>query len=147
MGHSIPSLRRIRAASIGTEAARLNTKRAEEISTALNRLRKFNDLPARQQNIVQKYALDSSAFLTEMQRVIKPGGQLSLVLGESNLRGKLIENSKLFSHLARNHGFTKTSQHRRPLQENRRYLPVTSKDNSLENRMRYEVIQTYVSAV
>jgi DNA modification methylase len=101
MGHSIPWLRRLRSTSIGTEAANLNTKRSTEITSALNNLRRFADLPSRQQNIVRKYACDAFSFLTEMHRVIKPGGRLSLVLGDSNLRGSLIENSKLFSHLAR----------------------------------------------
>jgi hypothetical protein len=103
-------------------------------------------LPRRQQNIIRRYASDASIFLNEMRRLIKPGGRLALVLGDSHIRGEHIENSKLFAALARQAGFEKTSQRRRALQDNRRYLPVTSRNNSLENRMRYEVIQIYVAA-
>jgi hypothetical protein len=67
------------------------------------------------------------------------------VLGDSNVRGQPVANSKLFAHLAREVGFRKISQRRRSLQENRRYLPITSNNETLGNRMRYEVIQTYVA--
>src|SRR5580700_549440 len=145
MGHSIPSLRDLRAKSIGTEAAKLHPDAHAGWNEALSSLREYPDLPIRQQNIIAKYARDASCFLSEMHRLIRPGGCLALVLGDSNIRGCRIENSKLFSHLARQIGFKKTSQHRRHLKENHRYLPVISKDDSLENRMRYEVIQTYVA--
>jgi ubiquinone/menaquinone biosynthesis C-methylase UbiE len=102
-------------------------------------------LPTRQQNILKKYAMDSSAFLKEMRRVIQPNGKLCLVLGDSNVRGQHVANSKLFAHLADAAGFQKISQRRRALKENRRYLPITSANKRLENRMRYEVIQTYVA--
>lgn len=145
MGYTIPSLRNLRAKSIGTEAARSNSAPAANCEMALGKLAAFPHLPARQQNIVRKYADDASIFLAEMHRVIKPGGRMSLVLGDSNVRGQRIENSKLFFHLARQIGFRKTAQSRRQLQENHRYLPIISKNNSLENRMRYEIIQTYVA--
>jgi SAM-dependent methyltransferase len=145
MGHSIPTLRKLRATSIGTEAARLHSGADANCDKALNDLREFSRLPQRQRNIVRKYTADASSFLLEMHRLVKPGGSLALVLGDSNIRGHRIENSKIFSHLARQIGFKKVSQHRRHLKESHRYLPVTSKDDSLENRMRYEVIQTYVA--
>jgi tRNA G10 N-methylase Trm11 len=145
MGHSIPSLRELRATAIGTEAARELGEHNANYNAALNGLPEYSGLPRRQKNIVRKYAKDASSFLSEMYRVVKPGGRLALVLGDSNIRGHRIENSKLFSHLAKQVGFKKTSQHRRHLKNNHRYLPVTSKNDSLENRMRYEVIQTYVA--
>ncbi len=143
MGYSIPDLRRLRATSIGTEAAHFRSGSPEDFDEALDCIDEFPKLPSRQQNIVRRYARDASSFLSEAHRLIRPGGYLSLVLGDSNVRGYRIENSKMFSHIAREIGFRKTSQHRRQLQKNRRYLPVKSKDNSLENRMSYEVIQTY----
>lgn len=145
MGHSIPTLRNVRAGSIGTEAARHFEGFNVNCSAALHSLREYPDLPRRQKNIVRKYAIDAALFLSEMHRVVKPGGRLALVLGDSNIRGHRIENSKLFSHLAREIGFKKISQRRRHLRENHRYLPVVSENASLENRMRYEVIQTYIS--
>ena len=147
MGHSIPSLRRVRAASIGTEAARMtNAHGPADYDHALQCVPNVLRVPLRQQNIIRRYASDASIFLREMHRIMKPGGRLALVLGDSNIRGQHIENSKLFAALAHQAGFAKTSQRRRALEENRRYLPVTSRNNSLENRMRYEVIQTYVAA-
>lgn len=145
MGYSLPTLRKLRATSIGTEAAGLKSGVQNNADYALNSIREFPKLPRRQQNIVRRYATDASAFLSEARRLMKPGGSLSLVLGDSNVRGYRVENSKLFSRLANAIGFRKTSQHRRQLQQNRRYLPIKSKDSSLENRMNYEVIQTYIA--
>lgn len=145
MGHSIPSLRDIRSSGIGTEAARIGANSLVDVEPAIRSVPNTSLLPTRQRNILRRYATDASIFLTEMHRVLTPGGRLSLVLGDSNVRGHHIANSRLFAQLAKRIGFKKTSQRRRALQENRRYLPVTSNNNTLENRMRYEVIQTYVA--
>jgi tRNA G10 N-methylase Trm11 len=145
MGYSIPSLRGIRSTSIGTEATRHSAAKIQHQINLLKFLPNVANLPARQQNIVKRYADDAFIFLQEMQRVIKSGGQMSLVLGDSMIRGQIIENSKLFSSLAKQVGFERVAQHRRSLEESRRYLPITSSNNSLEKRMRYEVIQTYVA--
>lgn len=145
MGHSIPSLRDLRATSIGTEAVGFCESSFQNCDDALTKLSEFRNLPPRQRNLVTRYAKDAASFLSEMRRIIKPGGFLALVLGDSNIRGCRIENSRLFTHLARQIGFEKTSQRRRHLKERHRYLPVISKDDSLEKRMRDEVIQTYIA--
>jgi DNA modification methylase len=142
MGHTIPELREIRSGAIGTEAAR-NAGLLDD--SALQAVSGAADLPPRLRNILLRYAHDAALFLQEMRRVLEDRGKLCLVLGDSNLRGSHVANSKLFAHLAREAGFRKSGERRRPLQENRRYLPTTSKNNTLENRMRYEVIQTYVA--
>jgi hypothetical protein len=143
MGHTIPRLREIRAASIGTEVGYRSSQ--ADCSRVFKSIPNVERLPSRQRNILRRYAIDAAIFLDEMHRVLAPNGKLCLVLGDSNIRGQHIANSKLFAYLARQAGFHKASQRRRPLQASRRYLPITSTTKTLENRMRYEVIQTYVA--
>lgn len=144
MGYSLPQLRAIRSGSIGTEVGGADID-VGPVSLALVKkiLPNSARLPIRQQKILRKYAVDAHLFLTEMRRVIRHNGSMSLVLGDCNIKGEFIQNSKLFAHLAKKAGFTKSKEVQRQLEERKRYLPSTSNNNSLEKRMRYEVVQTY----
>jgi SAM-dependent methyltransferase len=143
MGHTIPELRHIRAISLGTERSRPDTESADthrEIEKALPSIRR---LPSRQANLVRKYAADAESMLTEMRRVLRPGGILVTVVGNCNVRGRFIENSKLCAVLAFRQGFHLREQRKRPLTPSRRYLPIVSSSMALERRMKYEVVQVY----
>ena len=62
-------------------------------------------LPSRQANLVRKYAADAESMLTEMRKVLRPGGMLVIVVGNCNVRGRFIENSELYGILASRNGF------------------------------------------
>ena len=145
MGYSIPELRHIRATSLGTERATPAKSATDCYREIERRLPNIRRLPARQANLVRKYANDTEHMLEEMRRVVKPGGKLITVLGNCNVRGHFIENSKLYSILAARTGFELINQRKRPLTPSRRYLPTTSSNNALEKRMKYEVVQTYAA--
>ena len=143
MGHTIPELRQIRAISLGTERSRpetASTDRNREIERTLPSIRR---LPARQANLVLKYAADAENMLAEMRRMLDPGGKLVTVVGNCNVRGRFIDNSKLYGFLAARQGFRLVEQRKRPLTPSRRYLPTVSSNMALEKRMKYEVVQTY----
>jgi hypothetical protein len=141
MGHSIPSLRNIRAGSIGTERAgpQHPSTEATDLERAVQCIRK---LPQRQRAIVHKYARDADLMLQEMKRVLADDGLMVLVLGDSNLRGVPVYNSKIFTHLAVKNGFVLEEERKRPLESNRRYLPIES-SSALAKRMKIEVLQAY----
>jgi hypothetical protein len=59
------------------------------------------------------------------------------------MRGNFIQNSRIYDCLAEQLGFSKTDERRRPINAAKRYLPITSKSNTLETRMRQKIIQIY----
>lgn len=146
MGHSIPELRRIRAVSLGTERAHNVSLQPELQAVTHDAVPLLYKLPKRQQDLVLKYSADADDFLKAMRSLIRPGGKLITVLGNSNLRGCFVENSALYRTLATRHGFVLNYERERPLLPNRRYLPITSASSALAKRMRCEVVQQYVLA-
>lgn len=142
MGHTIPSLRSVRAGAVGTERAGAGGKSIEaaEIEMSVPSIRV---LPQRQRTIVHRYARDAELMLRQMQRVLRPGGLMVLVLGDSNVRGVPVHNSRIFKHLAVQAGFVLEEERKRPLQSARRYLPISSMSAALAKRMKVEVIQAY----
>lgn len=146
MGHAIPELRQIRATSLGTERSKPATGSTDcfrEIEKALPSIRR---LPERQANLVRKYAVDAEGMLSQMRKILRAGGTLATVVGNCNVRGYFIENSKLYSVLAARQGFRLVGQRKRPLTPSRRYLPIVSSSTALEKRMKYEVVQIYEAA-
>jgi hypothetical protein len=143
MGYGLRELRAIRTASLGTERAKLRAYAPEIMAVLHEALPDMQGLPPRQQDIVRKYSLDADAFLGSIKKVVKPGGKLITVLGNSNLRGCFIENSALYSALAKRHGFKLKTERTRELPPNRRYLPTNAQAGALAKRMGYEVVQSY----
>jgi hypothetical protein len=82
-------------------------------------------------------------MVAEMKRVLSPGGLMVLVLGDSNLRGVPVYNSRIFKHIAAQNGFFLEEERKRPLQSDRRYLPIASASAALAKRMKLEVMQAY----
>ena len=79
--------------------------------------------------------------------MLRSGGKAVYVVGNCNLRDTFIENSKCLTALASEVGFSVRSTRKRPLPENRRYLPppeTHSSGKALRKRMREEVIVTLV---
>lgn len=142
MGHSIPALRTIRAGAVGTERAGVQ-KKSEQSSALENAVHSIRRLPQRQRAIVHKYAQDAALMIAEMKRVLAPDGLMVLVLGDSNLRGVPVYNSRIFKHIAGQNGFVLEGERRRPLQSDRRYLPISSENAALAKRMKMEVLQAY----
>ncbi len=143
MGYSIPELRDLRATSIGTERASAREKNSSEMGDLEYAVRSIRKLPNRQRSIVHKYAQDATLMIREMRRVLAGDGIMVLVLGDSNLRGVPVYNSRIFKHIASRSGFILADERKRPLQSNRRYLPISASSGALANRMKVEVLQAY----
>jgi hypothetical protein len=142
LGYSIPVLRDIRAGAIGTERAG-KQKKSDQSAALENAVRSIRKLPLRQRSIVHKYAQDAALMMAEMKRVLTPNGLMVLVLGDSNLRGLPVYNSRIFKQIAAQNGFVLEEERRRPLQSDRRYLPIASASAALGKRMKVEVLQAY----
>ena len=82
-------------------------------------------------------------MISEIARVLRPGGTATLVVGNSCLRGTFIRNAAGVAEAAVMVGLTPTGARERVLPDNRRYLPVTEK-GKLGRRMRTETVCSFV---
>ena len=141
-GHTLSSLRDIRSKSIGAERAPdavENHKVNARISKAICDL---DQLAPRYQAMVQRYAEDTFLMMSEISRVTKAGGLVTLVVGNSCLKGHFIKNSSGVESAAKILRMKLLWTKDRELPGRSRYLPVTA-TGSLAARMRTETVLTF----
>ena len=100
---------------------------------------RVEQLPNRHFLMIERYAEDLYRMISEIARVLRPGGTVTLVVGNSCLRGTFIDNAAGVSEAARMVGLRRVSVSERQLPDRRRYLPFT-KGGQLGRRMRTETI-------
>ena len=146
MGYTIRKLREIRGESVGTEIVSQEAKEAEWVKTLIKKLRLRPALPVRSHALLSQYVWDMGRALTEVSRVLKPGGKAVYVVGDSTINGTFVRNSSIIAATARSQGLSLTSRQARALPENRRYMPPPQKDGggtSMNGRMRREVVLVF----
>ena len=143
LGHGLKQLRQIRANSIGAERAPDDPK----VRTLFLRIRHamgdMEQLPNRYCLMIERYAEDLYRMMSEIARVLRPGGTATLVVGNSCLKGTFIQNAAGVAEAAKMVGLTPARVFERALPDNKRYLPVT-KEGQLGRRMRTESICSFV---
>lgn len=142
LGFSLDSLREIRSSSIGAERGLDDPGKEAEAKELVVNAGDLNALPNRQRQMVFRYALDIRAAISEVARVLRPGGLATLVVGNSSLRGVYVANDALILSAAEAVGLDLVSRDERTLPPSRRYLPPPSNQDGsdLKNRMRAEVV-------
>jgi hypothetical protein len=147
MGHKLRELRELRSGNIGTELVSLKLiEQHEYVRKAVTRMGRTEELPDRLRGMLARYVFDMDQVMSEINRVLRRKGEAVLVVGDSTIRGVFVRNSWALAFLGRRHGLTLESTRRRPLQENRRYLPPPQHQASgmqLRSRMREEVILAF----
>jgi SAM-dependent methyltransferase len=146
LGHRLCDLRTVRAEAIGAErmaSANADHTLARSLAEDMGPL---DLLTNAQRRMVDRYVLDIYAMVSEMHRVVKPGGKAVLVVGNSCLKQVFVRNSQAVKGAAVRSGFELVKSVERDLPPSRRYLPPPSdqKVSDLENRMRTETILTFV---
>ena len=99
--------------------------------------------------MLARYVHDMDRVIGEIARVLVPTGRAIFVIGDCTMRGVFVSNSTVFRKLGEEHGLKVVSTKRRPLPDNRRYLPPPSHDLSgkrLQNRVREEIVLTLGAA-
>ena len=145
-GYTVGQLRSIRADSIGAERSLPKgpkaTRRLQLIDTITDSAR----LPERVLGILNRYVRDMEQFVAEAYRVLAPGGEIVLVIGNATMRNVYIDNAKLLCLLGQQQGLVLADSQQRALPHYRRYLPPpTAKETSaLAGRMRSETILRFV---
>jgi hypothetical protein len=141
LGYALRDLRSIRSAEIGTERAAGGAGDGVTVAEAAARLGDVGRLPERTRHILERYVLDLRALLRSLHRVVKPGGNVVLVVGNSSVRGVFLRNDSAVVDAGAAAGFTHTTSTERSLPENRRYLPPPSRAGTLlDQRMRTETV-------
>ena len=143
LGHGLKQLRHIRASSIGAERAPNDPRTCTLFSRIREAMGDLEELPNRYRLMIERYAEDLYRMISEIARVLRPGGTATLVVGNSCLKGTFIENAAGVTEAARMVGLTPTSVCERALPDSKRYLPVT-KEGQLGRRMRTETICSFV---
>ncbi|MGH3085711.1 MAG: hypothetical protein ACRDSJ_00150 [Rubrobacteraceae bacterium] len=148
LGYRIGDLRAIRSDSIGSERAphpEADLTLAELLASSLGSL---DSLPRNVRRMIDRYVLDLIGTISELHRVLRPGGKAILVIGNSTLRGVFVRNAKAVAAIAERVGFELVRETERELPPSRRYLPPPkgSGDSFFEKRMRTETVLTYARA-
>ena len=143
MGMQIVELRDLRRRNVGAElSATTAASGVEDIITEMGAER----LEGRLRGMLVRYIQDMERVFSEIARVLKRDGEVVIVIGDSTLAGVFIRNSRAFALLGRRNGLRLRSTRRRPLAENRRYLPPPGRRASgslLRSRMREEVVLVF----
>ena len=146
MGYTIPELREIRSNSVGTERGlpKLLNKKAY-VDLAKDVCKGQLSSP-RVKNFILRYIYDCEAITKQMNLLLRPNGQLFVVVGNSMQSGARILNDKIFSILAAKEGFNRTARHERYLLAKSRYLPVGRSNGKLGKRMKKEIVLQFSKA-
>ena len=137
MGYSVSNLRAIRSNSVGTEAGRGTPLAA---SVPWEQFGDITDLSRRHQSIVARFVNDLRGVTEEIQRVLVRGGQYTIVVGNSAIRGIYIENAEIVKWALARAGLRIRTEERREIPDSRRYLPPPHTQRGQTPRMREEVV-------
>jgi DNA modification methylase len=143
MGCSAAELRLVRKHSVGTEVG--DYAESKEAKRLLNRMKLLPALTARHRALLARFIQDMRAALSEVARILVPGGRAVYVIGENTIRGVYIRNAEILIAAARGAGLRLERQTTRLLPNNRRYLPPPSRVRgaALDTRMRREVVLSF----
>lgn len=146
LGYRIDELAEIRSANIGASRspdASADIDLAGEITRGMPSIK---NLPKRQQNLINRYALDMHAFVRESARVLKKKGRVTLVVGNSCINEIFVENDLIVRNSCQMEGLTLVSKQKRRIPPNKRYLPPPSYDNvaAFKNRMKTESVMSFL---
>jgi len=143
-GYSLAKLRAIRASTIGAERASYDGTHAD-IARIVRAMCRVDNLSARHESMVLRYATDLQRLLAESRRVLAPTGRAVFVVGNSCLKDQFIHNANGVVQAARLAGLRVLTRKERELPRASRYLPLTV-DGMLSKRMRTETVLTFAAA-
>lgn len=138
-GHSVGELQEIRARSTGSE--RVLETEPIEVSPFIE-MSKANPLPERFHGWIRRYAADIADTLTGLRSVVRSGGSIMLVVGNSLIRGAAVDNAGIIVKCAEAVGLEFVEANERCIPARRRYLPPPNEGSPLSNRIRSECVLT-----
>ena len=146
LGYKIDELSFIRGASVGAEKApneNADLSMAKKFTAGIDKL---GNLPKRKINMIYRYSLDMNDIIRESKRVLKKGHKATFVIGNTFQNRVFIKNTSIVSAVADFYGLELISSKQREIPQNKRYLPppTRSETSTFKNRMRTEVVMTFL---
>lgn len=146
MGYTIPQLREIRSKSIGSEHSLTECANNLKFQNIVRAVCNGRALNSKVERFLLRYVSDCEAVLNKMRDMLKPGGSLIIVVGNSTQYGTKIFNEKIFRIFAAQCGLKLTDRKTRFLSAGSRYLPISNKENQISNRIKTETVLQFASA-
>lgn len=146
MGYGTDEIRKLRATNVGTEIKAEIEDGDNLTEDIMKKMCAVDELTARGVGMLRQYVRDMKDVLAEICRVLCDEGTTVLVVGNCNVGKTFVQNSRGIELLAENAGLTRLRSRKRPLPENRRYLPPPESSGAgkqLKKRMREEVVLTF----
>jgi len=145
MGYNISEIRGLRASNVGTEVSGSFSEGDLNTENIIQKICSGSPLGSRHTGMLRQYLRDLRQILQESHRVLKAKEKAVFVIGDCNIKSTFISNSLAIQTLAEEVGFKMYDIKKRPLPENRRYLPPPRSQRSgdaMNKRMKEEVILT-----
>ncbi|MEZ7196754.1 hypothetical protein [Pseudodesulfovibrio karagichevae] len=144
MGHTIPELRSIRSGSVGASRG-IDPNVDMDLALELTENCDIEELPQNIKSMILRYALDINEFVKEAARVVRHGGQVVYVVGNSQIKGVLVKNTEVIKSAARKHRLMLASVSERDIPASSRYLPPPVEGGAapLQKRMGVETVLTF----
>ena len=138
-GHSVTDLRHIRARSTGCERSQADSP--IDIAPYITGP-ESTPLPERYRGWVRRYAADMSETLAGLKAIVRPGGGIMMVVGNSLIRGAAVDNAGIIVGCASALGLGLVDSRERSIPARRRYLPPPNEGSPFSQRMRSECVLT-----
>ena len=142
LGYRVSRLRQIRSSGVGSEQG-LSFRRLNNVG--LNGAVIPDGVDSATQSRLRRYAFDMTRVMSEIHRILRPGGRAVLVVASSNIHGHKIDNPALIESIGEFLGLRSINYVEREIPNSRRYLPPPSAttQESLIKRMRTESVLTF----
>ena len=141
-GYEMSDLREVRGEAIGAEQG----AGADEIDVEKFLKRAATSTFAkRQMGWIRRYIHDMDAVFEKLAIAVLPGGTVLIVVGNSFIRGTVVDNAGIVVSSAEKAGLTLIRRRDREIPARRRYLPPPSGGSTLAQRMRSETVLEFAA--
>jgi DNA modification methylase len=143
-GYTIPELRTIRSGSVGA-SKRPDPDADQSLALKLTEYCEIEELPQKIKSMIIRYAIDINDFVREAARVIRQGGQVVYVVGNSRIKGTMVKNTEIIKSAAKRYGLELVSVSERDIPASSRYLPPPKEGGAapLQKRMGVETVLAF----
>lgn len=115
---------------IGSERGRISARPPDDqplvgYPLAVEVIERLREVDTRQASLIQRYFLDMSQVMAEMQRVLRPGKHALIVVCPSHIRKIQVPTQKILIEIGSSVGLELVEEHTRTISARRRVMPYS----------------------